>query len=115
MVFSSDVHPNLSKACLKPDLCICLPGCQLQPGGCIFSLCAGFNLESGLRSKYSVDLSVCHLKWQSTWIEFSSEKSLVLFEGGNSVNKKGAVVPDQFLIYVSGLTLETKLNPGHIQ
>lgn len=41
-------------------------------------------------------------------MEFSSEKSLVLLEGGNSVNKKGAVVTDWFLIYISGLTLETK-------
>lgn len=48
-------------------------------------------------------------------MEFSSEKSLVLFEGGNSVHKKGAAVPDKSIIYVSGLTLETKLNHGHTQ
>ena len=48
-------------------------------------------------------------------MEFSSEKLLVLFKDGNSVHKKGAAVPDKSIIYVSGLTLETKLNHGHTQ
>lgn len=46
--FSFNVHPNLSNASSYTDTSICLPGCQ-QSTGC--------NLESGLRSKYSVDLS----------------------------------------------------------
>jgi len=48
VVFSFDVYPNLSKAYSWADMCICLLGCQLN---------AGFNLELGLHSKCSVDLS----------------------------------------------------------
>ena len=48
-------------------------------------------------------------------MEFSSEKSLVLFGDGSFVNKKGAAVPGKSVIYVSGLALETKLNHGYTQ
>lgn len=60
-------------------------------------------------------LYVCHLKWQSTWIEFSTGKSLILFEAGNSINKRGVALPDKSMFYISGLTLESELNRGHTQ